>query len=137
MVDNRKPSRRPPSRSRMPMRKDPRSDSEPPPPHMLEEHTAVGSVSRTAITEPPPRQRAAMAAMESTETKQRTSRSLVPQMTELEVELATERTERAKEAALMGELLVRVAEVESRLKASEAQQSTLEQAAHLAGLRVT
>jgi hypothetical protein len=55
--------------------------------------------------EAPPR------SAQTTEMKRRAV-SLVPQITHLEAELEKERREREQEAALMGEMLVRVSQVE-------------------------
>src|SRR5579883_3390109 len=114
MADSKKPPRRTSVKPRAALRRDPRSDSIPP---QLEERTSAPAnmSSRTAPTKPPPG-RAASAAHAPVE-KPRTTASavatLVPQLTELEAELEKEKRERAAEAAVMGEMLVRVASVEA------------------------
>ena len=102
-----------------------------PPPR--EEQASIGRISR----EPPPRSPAIA------ESKAR-AQSLIPHVTELEAELSRERKERDTEAALMGEMLVRVAQAESEAKtaeargiAAESRATALEEASAVAGTRVS
>lgn len=102
-----------------------------PPPR--EEQASIGRISR----EPPARSPAIA------ESKAR-AQSLIPHVTELEAELSRERKERDTEAALMGEMLVRVAQAESEAKAAEARglaaesrAVALEEASAVSGTRVS
>ncbi len=106
MSDSKPPSRRPSSPAgRHPKRRDPRVDSVPPP---RVERAEIG-VLRAAS----PRRSPLM------DDQRHQLASLVAQLTELEATVAKQRDELTQEAALMGEMLVRVSSADTQKKKAE------------------